>query len=215
MPGLFPHEDMTADIQGNLIRTDDKDVCQPALRVGRLRELGWAATFLASPYARFVTGHTFVVDGANWQRRVAHQPAGGHRPRPDGPGPLRAVRRAMMELPDSARQVIESGRLAHFATINADGSPHVTIVWVGLEGDDIVIGKLMVDQKVRNIRRDPRVALSIEAEGDHMGMQNHLVVEGTATITEGGAPELLHHLAQRYVGPGTTSRRCPTRRRAS
>ena len=70
VPGLFPHEDMTADIQQNLSRTSDKDTCQPALRVGRLRELGWAATFLASPYARFISGHTLVVDGANWQRRL-------------------------------------------------------------------------------------------------------------------------------------------------
>jgi len=75
VPGLFPHEDMTADIRGNLDRTSDKDVCQPALRVGRLRELGWAATFLASPYARFISGHTLVVDGANWQRRSLTNPA--------------------------------------------------------------------------------------------------------------------------------------------
>ena len=74
VPGLFPHEDMTADIQGNLERTSDKDVCQPALRVGRLRELGWAATFLASPYARFISGHVLVVDGANWQRRMLTNP---------------------------------------------------------------------------------------------------------------------------------------------
>ena len=88
VPGLFPHEDMTADIQGNLARTNDKDVCQPALRVGRLRELGWAATFLASPYARFISGHTLVVDGANWQRRTLDQPAGRHGARPDGQGRL-------------------------------------------------------------------------------------------------------------------------------
>jgi NAD(P)-dependent dehydrogenase (short-subunit alcohol dehydrogenase family) len=69
VPGLMPHEDMTADIQGNLASTSDKDVCQPALRVGQRQELGWAATFLASPYARFISGHTLVVDGANWQRR--------------------------------------------------------------------------------------------------------------------------------------------------
>jgi NAD(P)-dependent dehydrogenase (short-subunit alcohol dehydrogenase family) len=74
VPGLFPHEDMTADIQSNLERTSDKDVCQPAMRVGRLRELGWAATFLASPYARFISGHTLVVDGANWQRRSLTNP---------------------------------------------------------------------------------------------------------------------------------------------
>jgi NAD(P)-dependent dehydrogenase (short-subunit alcohol dehydrogenase family) len=74
VPGLFPHEDMTADIRGNLDRTSDKDACQPALRVGRRQELGWAATFLASPYARFVSGHTLVVDGANWQRRSMTNP---------------------------------------------------------------------------------------------------------------------------------------------
>ncbi|MBA2282924.1 MAG: SDR family oxidoreductase [Actinomycetota bacterium] len=74
VPGLFPHADMTADIRGNLDRTSEKDACQPALRVGRLRELGWAATFLASPYARFVSGHTLVVDGANWQRRTLTNP---------------------------------------------------------------------------------------------------------------------------------------------
>ncbi len=74
VPGLFPHEDMTADIRGNLDRTKEKDVVQPALRVGQVRELGWAATFLASPYARFISGHTLVVDGANWQRRLLTNP---------------------------------------------------------------------------------------------------------------------------------------------
>lgn len=74
VPGLFPHEDMTADIQGNLERTAELSQSQPALRVGRLRELGWAATFLASPYARFISGHTLVVDGANWQRRSLTSP---------------------------------------------------------------------------------------------------------------------------------------------
>jgi len=75
VPGLFPHDDMTADIRGNLDRTSDKDPCQPAMRVGRRQELGWAATFLGSPYARFISGHTLVVDGANWQRRTLTNPA--------------------------------------------------------------------------------------------------------------------------------------------
>jgi NAD(P)-dependent dehydrogenase (short-subunit alcohol dehydrogenase family) len=74
VPGMFPHEDMTADISDNLDRTSDKDASQPALRVGRRQELGWAATFLASPYARFISGHTLVVDGANWQRRTLTNP---------------------------------------------------------------------------------------------------------------------------------------------
>ena len=74
VPGLMPHEDMTDDIQGNLVRTHDKDATQPALRVGQRQELGWAATFLASPFARFISGHTLVVDGANWQRRSLTNP---------------------------------------------------------------------------------------------------------------------------------------------
>jgi NAD(P)-dependent dehydrogenase (short-subunit alcohol dehydrogenase family) len=74
VPGLMPHEDMTADIQGNLSNVNDKDLCQPAMRVGQRQELGWAATFLASPYARFISGHTLVVDGANWQRRSLTNP---------------------------------------------------------------------------------------------------------------------------------------------
>ena len=74
VPGLFPHEDMTDDIRDSLDRTHDKDPCQPALRVGERQELGWAATFLAAPYARFISGHTLVVDGANWQRRTLTNP---------------------------------------------------------------------------------------------------------------------------------------------
>ncbi|WP_079407258.1 SDR family oxidoreductase [Streptomyces sp. 3211] len=76
VPGLFPHADMTEDIRSGLERAapDAKDARQPALRVGAPRELGWAATFLASPYARFITGHTLVVDGANWQRRSVVNP---------------------------------------------------------------------------------------------------------------------------------------------
>ncbi len=74
VPGLMPHSDMTADIQENLRRAHDKDATQPALRVGQPRELGWAATFLASPYGRFISGQTLAVDGANWQRRSLVNP---------------------------------------------------------------------------------------------------------------------------------------------
>jgi NAD(P)-dependent dehydrogenase (short-subunit alcohol dehydrogenase family) len=74
VPGLFPHEDMTADIRSNLDRVAEQARSQPAMRVGELQELGWAATFLASPYARFISGCTLVVDGANWQRRSMTNP---------------------------------------------------------------------------------------------------------------------------------------------
>ena len=110
----------------------------------------------------------------------------------------------MTTIPASARAVIESGRLGHLVTLNADGSPQVTCVWVGLQGDELVTAHLGGQQKLRNIRRDPRVALSFDAEGSNaIGMQQSLVIYGRARLTEGGAPQLLQRLAQTYVGPGT------------
>jgi PPOX class probable F420-dependent enzyme len=106
------------------------------------------------------------------------------------------------EIPPEAREVLESDRLAHLVTLNPDGSPQVTCVWVGLEGDEIVSGHLGTRQKLRNIERDPRVALSIEAKRtNELGLQEYLVVHGRARIQEGGAPELLQRLARTYIGP--------------
>jgi NAD(P)-dependent dehydrogenase (short-subunit alcohol dehydrogenase family) len=69
VPGLFPHEDEPAHIKGVSGRGEGEDQRQPAGRVGQPRELGWAATYLSSPYAAYITGATLTVDGANWQRR--------------------------------------------------------------------------------------------------------------------------------------------------
>jgi NAD(P)-dependent dehydrogenase (short-subunit alcohol dehydrogenase family) len=74
VPGLFPHEDETQAIRSVPERRKSDALRSPAHRVGQPHELGWAATFLASPYASYVTGHTMVVDGANWQRRAMLQP---------------------------------------------------------------------------------------------------------------------------------------------
>ena len=112
----------------------------------------------------------------------------------------------MVELPASARAMIASGRLAHLVTLNRDGSPQVSCVWVGLDSDEIVSGHLFaMQQKIRNVRRDPRVSLSIEGtELQPPGLLQYLVVHGRARVTEGGAPELLQELAYRYLGPDVT-----------
>ena len=109
----------------------------------------------------------------------------------------------MASLPDSARAVLQSPALAHLVTLNPDGSPQVTVVWVGLDGAEIVAAHLPEHRKVRNIRNDSRVALSVETQARNaMGLTEYLVVYGTARITEGGAAELLQELAYTYLGPG-------------
>lgn len=109
----------------------------------------------------------------------------------------------MTVLTEEARRVIDAGKLAHLVTLNRDGSPQVTIVWVGRDGDELVSAHLFPQQKLRNIRRDPRVSLSLESGTvNEMGLAEYLVVHGIASITEGGAPELLQELAERYIGPG-------------
>src|ERR1700716_2038916 len=69
----------------------------------------------------------------------------------------------MSGLPRQLRDWIASGPLAHLTTINADGSPQVTVIWIGLDGDDLVSGHMSRYTKLRNIERDPRVVLSFEA----------------------------------------------------
>jgi len=109
----------------------------------------------------------------------------------------------MTALTENVRHALTAGRLAHLTTVNPDGSPQVSVVWIGLDGDDIVIGHLPGGRKVTNIARDPRVALTVEAEGANpAGMANYLIVYGNARLVEGGAPELLHRLAGVYLGPG-------------
>jgi PPOX class probable F420-dependent enzyme len=108
----------------------------------------------------------------------------------------------MAALPESARTVLESAALAHLVTLNRDGSPQVTCVWVGLDGDEIVSGHLRPQQKLRNVARDPRVTLSIEGTVTNpIGLKEYLVVHGRARVEEGGAPELLQRLARTYLGP--------------
>jgi PPOX class probable F420-dependent enzyme len=108
-----------------------------------------------------------------------------------------------VRIPESARELLESDALAHLATISPDGSPQVTCIWVGLDGDEIVSAHLRPDQrKLENVRRDPRVTLSLEGrEIQPPGLKQYLILRGRARLEEGGAPELLQRLAYTYLGP--------------
>jgi PPOX class probable F420-dependent enzyme len=109
----------------------------------------------------------------------------------------------VIALPDGARRLVESNALGHLVTLNPDGSPQVSCIWVGLDGDELVSGHLNPQQrKLENVRRDPRVSISIEGtEIQPPGLKQYLVVHGRARIQEGGAAALLQRLAHVYLGP--------------
>jgi PPOX class probable F420-dependent enzyme len=108
-----------------------------------------------------------------------------------------------MELhPDLAR-AIDTGAHGHLVTIGADGRPQVSVIWLGRDGNELLIAHLGAGQKIRNIERDPRVAISIEVPGTtETGLRQWAVFHGSARLTEGGGPDLLQQLAPRFLGPG-------------
>jgi PPOX class probable F420-dependent enzyme len=109
----------------------------------------------------------------------------------------------MAILSSAAREALNAGHLSHMVTLDPDGTPQVTVVWTAVDGDDIVTAHLMASKKVRNLQRDPRVAISLVTGGrNEIGLDNYLVVHGTAQVHEGGAPELLQRMAEVYLGPG-------------
>jgi PPOX class probable F420-dependent enzyme len=106
---------------------------------------------------------------------------------------------------DEARALVESSALAHLVTLEADGRPQMSCVWVGMDGEDVVFASLGPRRKLDNIARDPRVSLSIEGtKSNAMGLREYVVVHGTARIEEGGGPELLQRLAHTYLGADVT-----------
>jgi PPOX class probable F420-dependent enzyme len=108
-----------------------------------------------------------------------------------------------IELPESAKDLIRSGPLGHLVTLDPDGTPQVTCVWVGVDGSNLLTAHLMTTQrKLVNVNRDPRIAISFEGtEIQPPGLRQYLVVHGRASIEEGGAAELLQELARTYLGP--------------
>lgn len=107
-----------------------------------------------------------------------------------------------MEISEAARAALTGGHIAHLTTLDADGSPQVSAVWIGLDGDTIVSGHMADRQKLRNVRRDPRVALSVETGVvNAMGLAEYITVRGRGEVVEGDAAGLLQRLAHVYLGP--------------
>ncbi|NRQ32394.1 PPOX class F420-dependent oxidoreductase [Nonomuraea sp. NN258] len=102
-------------------------------------------------------------------------------------------------LSENARELIDDAHPAVLATLNPDGSPQTSVVWVGRDGDDLLVSTAMGRRKERNVRRDPRVSLTVYDRADP---QRYLEVRGEATVTEDAGRALAVALAERYEGPG-------------
>ena len=112
----------------------------------------------------------------------------------------------MTTLPSELRDLIETGPMAHVTTLNADGSPQVSVVWVGLDGGDLVTGHLHHGAKLRNVERDPRTVISVDAPRTPGVLLNPYAVLHTHATVEptDQAWDLLDRLAKVYVSPDTT-----------
>jgi PPOX class probable F420-dependent enzyme len=108
-------------------------------------------------------------------------------------------------IPAPVSDFLATSPLGHLVTLNPDGSPQVSVVWVGEEDGELVVASIGPRQKLRNVERDPRVSVSFEGTASNdLGLREYLVVHGVARVTEGGAPETLQRLAYGYLGPGVT-----------
>jgi PPOX class probable F420-dependent enzyme len=112
----------------------------------------------------------------------------------------------MPPIPDSLRELLSTGPLAHVVTLDPDGTPHVTLAWAGFDGDEIVMATFfnLGQRKLANLRRDGRVVLSFHAkEHSGEGLWPYAVVQGHVDrIAEGGALDVMDRLAEHYLGPG-------------
>jgi PPOX class probable F420-dependent enzyme len=109
------------------------------------------------------------------------------------------------QLPQELRDLIGSGPMAHLSTVNPDGSPQVTVIWIGLDGDELVSGHMARRIKVRNMERDPRVVLSFDAPRvPGVFLAEYAVIKARAAVEPSDdAWDLLNGLAKVYVSPTT------------
>ena len=104
----------------------------------------------------------------------------------------------MAEIPENAREILTKKALAHVATLNDDGSPQVTPVWISTENGDVAINSAEGRLKPENLRRDARVSISVTDPDDDY---KPVLIQGRAKeITHEGADEHINALARKYLG---------------
>lgn len=100
-------------------------------------------------------------------------------------------------LSDAVRRLVDGPNYATLATLNGDGSPQTSAMWIGRDGDEVLFSTIAGRLKHRNIRRDPRVSITIMERADP---ENYTEIRGTATIVEQGGRELDDQLSWKYDG---------------
>ncbi|WP_052848569.1 PPOX class F420-dependent oxidoreductase [Streptomyces avicenniae] len=100
-------------------------------------------------------------------------------------------------LPEPLKSVLDDRTVVTLATIQPDGSPQVTPVWVLRDGDDLLISTTVDRRKEKNLRRDPRATVSVLPDGDPY---SYAEIRGTVTLTTDGAGELIDALSRKYTG---------------
>jgi PPOX class probable F420-dependent enzyme len=100
-------------------------------------------------------------------------------------------------LPQSVRKIMQDKAYGHVVTFNADGKPQVTMVWMDVDGDEVLFNTADGRLKPRNLRRDPRVIISVQDRNDP---QSYMVFHGKASVTEAGADDHIDKLAKRFLG---------------
>jgi PPOX class probable F420-dependent enzyme len=115
-----------------------------------------------------------------------------------------------IKLPESARKMLQDKAYGHVVTQGSDGSPQVTMVWVDAEGDEVLFNTAEGRKKPQNLRRDPRVVISVQ---DRNNPQAYLLVHGRASLTEAGADAHIDKLAHRFLGVDKYPYRQPGERR--
>lgn len=104
-----------------------------------------------------------------------------------------------VSLNEAVRRLLDEPNVAVLATINADGSPQSSPVWVRRDGGDLVISSAQGRRKDQNIRRDPRVSLTVY---DRQDPEQYAEIRGHATVAEDVGRKLAVRLAEEYQGPG-------------
>ncbi|GAA3026165.1 PPOX class F420-dependent oxidoreductase [Actinokineospora globicatena] len=100
-------------------------------------------------------------------------------------------------LSEGAKALLDGANFATLATLNPDGSPQTSVLWIRRDGDDVLLSTVAGRQKEKNLRRDPRVSVTVYAKDNPY---SYIEVRGAAELTTEGGDDLINELSEKYTG---------------